>query len=55
MHKRLKYKVRDNTLLRKYNKEHKTVAQISRETGASEYEVRSRLIDMKVYRYRKYQ
>jgi hypothetical protein len=47
-------KVRDNTLLKKYNKENKTVAQISRETGMSEYRVKARLVDMKNYRYQKY-
>lgn len=47
--------VSDNTLLKKYNSgKAKSVVQISRETGLSEYQVKSRLIDMKVYKFRKY-
>lgn len=55
MPKILAKKVSDNTLLKKYNKERKSVAQIARETGLRDYKVKSRLVDMKVYRYRKYQ
>ena len=48
-------KVSDNTLLKLYNGEKKSVAEIARITGLNDYTVRARLIDMKVYRFQKYQ
>jgi hypothetical protein len=47
--------VSNNTLLKLYNGEKKSVAEIARITGLTEYKVKARLMDMKVYRFQKYQ
>lgn len=48
--------VSDNTLLKLYDSGNgKSVVEIANITGLNEYKVRSRLIDMKVYKFQKYQ